>query len=392
LLLQLLAIFALIYAALGPRLHGSLASGRHYILMIDNSASMSATDVEPNRLTWAKAEALKEIEAATDSDFGMVIAFNSTAEIRQSYTNNRAELKNAVAGIEASTKPTHIDEALSLAASLANPQNSTENAAAAPANPEPGKERTYVPTEGMQADVHLYSDGRFPTPDFALANLVMNYHVPPANTPDGTSDNLSISRIDAERGFLDLGLPADEVDPRDPVLTRDDARKDDTSKLTVFASVRNYRAGVAEMKLTLELYEAGKSEPLRAYAKTLKAVPPKSQLKERDRLVPFYVPDVPENEDMVFRLRIENAKDALPQDDEAWLVLGIVRKSKILLVTPDNNFLLRNFFDLASTKRYAEVTYRTPADLTAADKYLSPAREGKYDCVIFDRCAPPSED
>ena len=54
--------------------------------MIDNSASMSATDVKPNRLDWAKAEALKEIDAATDADFGMVIVFNSTAEIRQSYT------------------------------------------------------------------------------------------------------------------------------------------------------------------------------------------------------------------------------------------------------------------------------------------------------------------
>src|SRR5438477_1493196 len=165
LLLQLLTVLLLIYAFMDFRVHGRTNVGKHYILMIDNSASMSATDVAPSRLEWAKAEALKEIDAATDSDFGMVIAFNSTAEIRQSYTNNRAELKAAVAGVEPTQKPTRIDEALSLAASLANPLRSTEDAAAAPPNPEPGKERTYVATEGMQADVHLYSDGRFPPPD-----------------------------------------------------------------------------------------------------------------------------------------------------------------------------------------------------------------------------------
>ena len=112
--------------------------------MIDNSASMSATDVQPNRLEWAKAEAMKEIDAATDADFGMVIVFNSTAEIRQSYTSNRILLRKAVTDIEPTNNPTQVDEALNLAASLANPLFSTEDAAVRPANPEPGKERTYA--------------------------------------------------------------------------------------------------------------------------------------------------------------------------------------------------------------------------------------------------------
>src|SRR5205823_7825504 len=60
LLLQVLAVLFLIYAVLGPRLHGRNTEGRHYIIMIDNSASMAATDVLPSRLEWAKQEALKE--------------------------------------------------------------------------------------------------------------------------------------------------------------------------------------------------------------------------------------------------------------------------------------------------------------------------------------------
>ena len=53
LLLQLLTVLTFLYAALGPRTHGAVSGGRHYILMIDNSASMNATDVKPTRLEWA---------------------------------------------------------------------------------------------------------------------------------------------------------------------------------------------------------------------------------------------------------------------------------------------------------------------------------------------------
>src|SRR5947209_31777 len=76
LLLQLLVAVFLIYAVMDFRVHGRTHQARHYILMIDNSASMAATDVAPSRLHWAKQEALKEIDGATESDYGMVLVFN----------------------------------------------------------------------------------------------------------------------------------------------------------------------------------------------------------------------------------------------------------------------------------------------------------------------------
>src|SRR5208282_289213 len=45
LLLQILAVLAMIYAIMAFRFHGRPSTGRHYIIMVDNSASMSATDV-----------------------------------------------------------------------------------------------------------------------------------------------------------------------------------------------------------------------------------------------------------------------------------------------------------------------------------------------------------
>lgn len=106
LLLQLLTVLVLVYALMGFQVHGRSVEGKHYILMIDNSASMNATDVAPNRLHQAKQEALQEIDSHTDNDSGMVIVFNSSAEIRQSYTQDRSLLRSAVENIQPTHRPT----------------------------------------------------------------------------------------------------------------------------------------------------------------------------------------------------------------------------------------------------------------------------------------------
>jgi hypothetical protein len=384
LLLQLLAAMLCIYAVLGPRLHGSIFGGRHYILIVDNSASMSATDVAPSRLDWAKRQAIREIDAATDDDTGMVIAFNSTAEIRQSYTNNRAELRAAVEGIRPTQKPTRIDEALGLAASLANPLKSTENESAAPGGSEPGKERQYVPTEGIPADVHLFSDGRFPTPaEFALTNLNITYHVPPAEG----ADNLAIARLTVDRGWIPP-FPADaEDDPADPTRPVADHDADDPVKATVTVFVRNYRdRPVEKLTVRLEVLDA-KGSLMRGYARSIRPATKRDQ-NAAGKAVQFHLPELAEGADLALRARIEGAADALPADDEAWLVLGVVRRAKVLVLMPDSNKLLRAFFDSAAHKALADVTWESAAALTDDTKYLNPVREGKFDLVIFDRCGP----
>lgn len=366
LLLQLLAVLLAIYAVLGPRLHAALGGGRHYVLIIDNSASMSATDVQPSRLEWAKAEALKEIEAATDADSGMVIVFNRTAEIRQSYTTNRAVLRRAVESIQPTVSQTRFDEALNLAASLANPARSTENEVARPEGAEPGKERQYVPLEGMQADVHLYSDGGFPpVPGFALANLNLNYHAPPVPPAEGgVSNNLGIVRLDAHR--------------------------DDAGRLVVTASARNYRGSpVLDQPVRVEVLDAA-DRLVSSYSQRARLEPGKTQE------VAFTLPDVPENADVVIRAGLESTGDTFPADDVAWLVPGVARKARVLVFAPDNaveqNFPgPRRFLDLPSTQKIAEVVRYTP-DRIADKKVYDKAREGEYDLVVFDRCAPPSED
>ncbi len=232
LLLQLIVLMSLIYAILAPRLHGAGGAGKHYILMIDNSASMSATDIEGGRLAFAKAEAIKEIDSATDDDVGMLIVFNSRAEIRQSYTSNRNVLRQRVNEIEPTQRPTHIEEAFSLADSLANQRVSSENEAVKPPDAEVGQIRNYAAPEGIRAEVHLFSDGRFPdAPDFVLGNLDLHYHV--VGQTDRKTDNVGIVSFDAIR---------DENDP---------------SLVQVFARLLNFGGEAVSLKFEMEVLTDG---------------------------------------------------------------------------------------------------------------------------------------
>lgn len=386
LLLQLAAVFALIYAVLGPRLHGRIAGGNNYIIVIDNSASMSATDQRPSRLEWAKREAIREIDAAADSDSGMVIAFNSTAEILQSFTSNKEELRAAVRRIEPTNRPTRIDEALALAASLANPLQSTDNLSVIPANVEPGKERTYVATEGVPADVHLYSDGRFPTPEFSLSNLGLTLHTPPVETDHEHCNNVGIVGLTAERGWQPP--PPDDADANPPRIT--DAESADPSLLTLTAAIRNYRAEPAgPLTVRLEVLD-GDGRLQKGYARKVSLEPMREQ-SPQGRAVTFYLSEMPEGADRVLKISLDHDGDDFTLDDDAWLAFGVIRKANVLIVTPDNNFLLRGFFDSRAIKALCSSTWLTPDLLSRAD-YLTPAREGRFDLVVFDRCAPASED
>jgi hypothetical protein len=389
LLLQLLAVLVLLYALLGPRLF-SRGQGRHYIVMIDNSASMQATDVGPNRLAEAKRLALEEIDAAGDEDVGMVIAFNSTAEIRRSFTANKAELRRAVEQVEPTDRPTRLDEALSLAGSRANPERSSENQAVAP--PAGAQQRTYVANEGLAAEVHLFSDGRFPeVPDFALGNLNVHFH------PVGRPGAEAVNNV----GLVTFSARRDEENPR---------------SVQVLATVGNFGPRPVEVRVELEVapnaVESGRLA-FRPVEERRLTVPPRTADRRPageptpakpapggptpdrhgEASVTFDVNDLPP--DTVLHARLLNTGDDLARDDEAWLVLGGVRKAQVLVVGPDNP-VLHAFFDEPETRAVADVSYLSAETFAKPDeyraRYLQPAQDGAFDLVVFDRCAPPREE
>jgi hypothetical protein len=380
LLLQVLIVLFLIYGVMAFQVHGSTKTGKYYILMIDSSASMSVADGTPTRLAAAKQAALNEINAHAENDVGMVIEFNSTAAICQPYTSDRGLLRLAVEKITQTQRVTRINDALDLADSLANPHQSVDNNFVTPSDVEPGKERTYVMPDGIVAEVHLFSDGRFPdVAEFAAGNLDLKYHRVGKAGPE--QDNIGIVNFSASR---------DEQTP---------------GKVQVFVRVLNFRPTDVETRVELEVrgknpadykrYVQPEDGPLRLRARTFNKGDAENGQAAVDKpgegIVTFELTDIDDSENFTLHVSLMGNKDAFKLDDEAWLVIGVVRKARVCIVTPGNE-LLHTFFDQEATIKVANVTYLAPADLDDEAKYLKPARDGGFDLVIFDRCAPATEE
>ncbi len=399
LVLQVLALLFLIYSVLGLRIHGRTSAGRHYILMVDNSASMSATDLGQSRLEWAKQEALKEIDAAGDDDFGMVIVFNAKAATLQAYTNNRTKLRDAVRSIEPTHRPTRIDEALALAESLANPVRSTEDAASQPEDVPFDQRRTMVPVRGIDTTVHLYSDGRFARlseatlaslnsrlagSTNALGNLSLHYHM--AGKPGAENvNNVGIVALSAVKYIAD------------PLKVRKPGELE-TQQLLVTARVANFSTVKAEVKLRLDVYVDGQlflpkqqvlAIPERKVIPADEAAGRPEEDRPGERGMDVKLPPLDLGKHIVIRAYLDKHKDDFPLDDEAWLAISVLRKAKVLIVGPGNP-VLDAFFDQEATRRIATVERLAPGEL-ATDAYRKHARGGDVDFVIFDRCAPADE-
>ncbi|HZZ77833.1 MAG TPA: BatA and WFA domain-containing protein [Gemmataceae bacterium] len=395
LLLQLLALLFLIYSVLGLRFHGNTKTSQHYILMIDNSASMAAKDVSPDRLTWAKIEALKEINAASDADVGMVIVFNSKATTLQTYTNDKEKLREAVASIKQTQRPTHIEEALALAESLANPVRSTEDAASQPKQELPEEQkRVMVQTRGIKAIVHLFSDGRFAKlSDAALQGLSLRM------AQDDATGGLSIryhragKDLDKPGNTNNLGIVGFNV-LRQNLPGKKNALP--TQRHIAFVRVANFRNAPADALLKLDVHIDGElTNPLqqKLAIKPRKYTPAEGEDEEKDEPgetdVRFQLPTLEPGRQVFLHAYLSKADDEFPLDDEAWLAIGTMRKAKVLIVGKSNP-ILDAFFDQEATRKIAAVTQMKPDDLKG-EVYRKRARSAEFDLVIFDRCAPEDE-
>ena len=145
--LQLAVVLLIVLAVLRPSWQALRLSGSRLVLLIDNSASMQATDVKPSRLEEAKRRVGELIDQMHSGDSAMLISFSDTARVEQNFTDNRQQLREALAAIKPSQHSTNLSEALKLAAGLVNPGQANENS-------------TDIRVAGTK--LFIFSDGRFP--------------------------------------------------------------------------------------------------------------------------------------------------------------------------------------------------------------------------------------
>ncbi|MDQ7779745.1 MAG: BatA and WFA domain-containing protein [Planctomycetota bacterium] len=200
LLLQILTVALLVFALARPILPLKATQGRALILLVDVSASMQATDVDPTRFELARAVALEIVDEMAPGDQMMVISFGARARIACPMTSDRSALRGALSLLQCEDTPTNAREAMMIALSVAKAQKAPP-------------------------DIVFLSDGNIP--DIADMDI---------------RDELSISYMIVGLGMRNAGITT--LDAR----RRQDAARD----FDIFAAVKNFDA--LPMDVPVELF------------------------------------------------------------------------------------------------------------------------------------------
>jgi len=329
--LQLLLLAILILALLRPSWNARQLSGRRFIFLVDNSASMQATDVAPTRLEEAKRRVGALIDEMTSGEAAMIVSFADRAKVEQTFTDNRPRLKRSLAAIEPTQRGTDLLEALKVASGLANPGRSAEDM------------RDFQVAEALPATLYVLSDGNFKdVAGFQLGHLEPKYIA----VGDEGAANVAVASF---------GVRPKESDP---------------AALQAFAQLKNF--GPEEATVSAELRLDGRLIDAKRIA-----IPPGESHGE-----PF---DVGEIASGVLELAITDADDLL-LDNVVRAVVTPPKPASVLLVTPGNE-PLEFALVTESTRKFAQVEIESP-DYLNGDAYAKGSAAGSWDLVIYDRCGP----
>ena len=107
LILQVLFLLLVTFSAARPALHRPGFMPGRAILIVDNSASMSSTEMGQTRLALAKQAALQHIEQVSAGGGMMLMLTNATA-VQVAFTTDTAKLQHAIENIPQSEAPRHL--------------------------------------------------------------------------------------------------------------------------------------------------------------------------------------------------------------------------------------------------------------------------------------------
>ena len=111
---QILLLLLLVFALTEPFFTWEILQARRLILVVDNSASMRATDVTPTRLDAAKELGKQAITGLRFRDEMAIIAAGTQPQVVCGLTGHERTLQTALAGIAPSDGPTKVPEAIAL--------------------------------------------------------------------------------------------------------------------------------------------------------------------------------------------------------------------------------------------------------------------------------------
>ena len=341
--LQLLLVALAMLALLRPGWESSKLDGERFIFLVDNSASMSATDVDgaKNRLDEAKKLVGGLIDQMDSGMTAMLVSFADTPQVVQEFTNNRRLLRERLETIEPTVRGTDLKGALELADGLANPSRMPIQ--------EGDSEIDVV--EAQPATVYIFSDGRFEdVKGFSLGNL-KPYYIPLGSLAGQQLGDHGVHHAPQRRpsrrtasvraSFQFYGQTAR-------------SRSSNCNSTAASSTPRNRHAG---RRIGRRCVSAGRTR--RA-----------GKLTARFK----------------YELDTSTKQDALEQDDIGYAALNDAKPGHVLVVSP-GNIALEVALATERAGKLANIEFKKP-DVLTTDQYKRDADAGTYDLIIYDQCAP----
>lgn len=380
LLLQLLILGAALLALAQPQTKATATRGERQIILIDRSASMQALDESDgkggkrSRLDAAKEQAKALVESLHEpsvfdkhsGDEAMVIAFDTTAEVRQQFTSDKRLLRDAIDAIDASDAPTAIGEAMRLAKAQAPVKKFIDD--------RDGKVHVLEGvTGGDPVSMHLWSDGRLPDSADAMPGQEDKFAFHRVGT--AAAPNVAIVGLRADRAF------------------------DNPSRLAIYVALESCARDQRSVDVELEIDGQVRGiQPITLPAARV-AEGTGSAPDENGKVTGPQPRAIPQTGGVVFpierteggvatiRIRPSNPNAAQPEDclaldDRAFLIIPPAKKLAVAVVTKGNLFLSTALGGLPLAK----------LDTLSPDEFQSRARQeklGEYDVLVLDGVLPP---
>lgn len=277
-LLVALAVVALLAFALGdPRYEGATDEGRSLVVLVDASASMQATDVDPSRFDAAIEETRELVESLGPADRLLIAQMDATARPLSPLTGDRRVLRAAVDSLAVTDMAVDSRAGVRLALDVLRG--------------EPNAEVILVTDGGMPEAATL--EDRLEEAGMRLSWIAIGR----------SSDNVAVSAFSVRRYPLDKSQTEVLMELWNPT---DDARQ---VELTLLGD---------DEPVEVERLELGPHERLRRFFRNISGVDERLEARIRPT---------------------DGGADHLPADDAAYARLPQRRRARVLAVTEENLYL-----------------------------------------------------
>ncbi len=386
LLLILLILGLVLFAALDPTLGAVDREARSVVILIDASASMKTMDGDAEgtitRMEAARRRADELIDSMGGGDLAMVMKVDGQATPLSRFTSDGPMLKKVIHGVDGDTATTALDK--SAAAAEARRRRDLRDAGIVASDTPADLPRALAAAADALRDrpnplIVLISDGAYPEQQLGLMSWDKAKPPQPAKADDNKDGKKTRPEQWHTKNLAKVDLSG--VDVRYlPV-----GSKGENVGIVAF-NVRRYIANKAAYEVYIEIQNFG-AEPahreLALYNGDNQVDLKRIDLSPGQRLKQIYpkLPGTAENRLRASLRPVEgpNGSDAFALDDTAYALLPQRKKQKVLMVTDDNMFLegaLLVFDDIDPTK------------VTPKEYEADPSIAERVDVVVFDDYTP----